>query len=301
MENTINVVFILLLTSCLAAQDKRNIDQNSETSDASAFCQSVDPAECFGEAIQGGYDADENKQSVEISFVFINSSSEQLSFNANNDADRTVDSLNLHFISHGHRHLKFVVNTVEEVIDDLYYNTECNFLDNVMGLYGKQDSLTFVFVNDLADSCRGVAKLWVNPEDFRSGLLLQHSTNIEFFAGIYAHELGHNVGLHHSARTYSQSAPVSGLYSFNELLGLGGVLPDRCDYDFMYFIDPRSQSTNSVESGITFNSYENIMYPSFGDGIERTFLSQGYDYSTTRAFDCWYNLLKQSGIGLSED
>ncbi len=292
------LLFIILLTSCMAAHDKR--DGNlSRTPSASSICDSDSPMDCVNDEMFGGYGADTEKQTVDISFVFVNSSSEQLSFNANNDAIRIINSLNQQFKSGNYQHLKFSLKTVEEVSDDLYTNTECDNLESVLELYGKLDSLTFVLVNDLASTCRGVAKLWVNPAYRFSGLLLEYNQNIESYAHVYAHEIGHNLGLHHSARTYAESAPVSGLYNFNQLLGMGGVLFNRCATDFPYFIDPQAQSQNSSDSGYSFNSYQNTMYPSYGDGVTRSFFSEGYQGSSSRAFDCWYDVVKQSGIGLS--
>lgn len=271
--------FTIIFSSCVS-------QLNDRLTEDSSFGGGIVGVET--EIFEGGYGI----AGVEtpISFIFINSSSKTLSFNSSRDADRIIDELDLRFEDNrGHEHLKFINISVEEVYDDEFYNASCDDIGNVLEKYGKTNSLTIVLNNHLEDSCNGSAFLWTDISDKRSGLLIEYNSQIDEIGDVFAHELGHNIGLHHSARTYFESVPVIGLHNFNTLLGSGGISSKRCS-SFNYFIDSQADSSSTIFEGVNYNSYANIMYPSYGtDDVERSFFTNGYGFSASMAIDCWYN------------
>lgn len=304
MARLLTLFTLFLLFSCLSSQkEKRQI--RGETKSGG----NIDPGDscyddsnldtCFGKPVNEAFGADKYPQKINLSFVFVNSSDTILSFDSNHDADLIISKLNDAFNDDSHQHLKFNKLSVEEVYDDRYFIANCSDFDEVFNSYGKTNAMTVVIVYGLQGGCSGVAHIWTSPAQRYSGIMVEYDYDISYSAGVYAHELGHNFGLHHSAETYTGSVPETGLKSFNKLVKKDRLLEKSCKYDFYYFVDPNSESMETEKKGIMFNSFENMMYPSYGDGFERSFFTEGYDYSVSRAFDCWYSLAKESGIGLS--
>jgi hypothetical protein len=282
---------VLLLISCVEKKDR-----SSSVARETANCEG-----CVFE--KGGYDRSSSAYEIPVSFVFINSYEESsLSFNVRNDASRILASLNNFFNDfEGHQHLKFRIFAVENVFDEELYRGSCSDLSVAMERYGKRDSLTIIFNKELTDSCSGSAFLWTKPTDVYSGAILQYTPNSSEATEVIAHELGHNIGLHHTSMVFSGSAPATGALNFNSLLDMIDLVHpfnfttrnlERCDNvsDISYFIDSEISSTATDYGGNVYNSFENLMYPTYGDGLVRSFFSQGYEEINYRVFDCWYQI-----------
>ncbi len=241
----------------------------------------------FGDVALGGQC--DNGKLVPITFVFVNSSSKALSSNVQADADQALDKMNELFRYQGHAHIQFVLKEAKEVVDNTYHNTACNYLSSVSQKYASTDSMVMLFVNDLQGGCAGVSWLWVFPKDSYSVTMAEYRHPFELgkFTPVI-HEFAHSFGIHHTGNEYQGSVPMTGLHTFNAVLNRGGRSSRRCQEQFSYFIDPVRRNTSGQAGGLTWNSYHNTMYPSFGGQPDLGFFTEGYDYSMSWAFDCWY-------------
>ncbi|MCB9095097.1 MAG: hypothetical protein H6621_08525 [Halobacteriovoraceae bacterium] len=294
----ITLSLFITLSACLQ-QGSRSSGSAAVTPEGvqSELCQGGE--ECFGQMIKGGYDHDDFKRQVATHVVFINASSELLVDDPETAAREALDEINTRFRDKdGHQHLKFYLQSFESVIDDLFFIGSCEDLDSMLDLYGKANTFTLLFNYELLGACNGVAHLWTLPEDKYSGFLVEYDGQLDSLADVAAHELAHNLGLHHSANTYDGSVPLEGLHDFNKLLDYGARFTGRCEQSFYYFIDPLSGNSVSRERGFVFNSYHHLMYPSYGDDVQRSFFTSGYDYSSSQAFNCWMDQFKKNGRGV---
>ena len=229
---------------------------------------------------------------IPISFVFLNSSTEVLTNNPESEAAKAIDIMNQRFTRLGVSYVKFVLKEAKAVVDDIYYNTSCNLLGSVASKYGTGTSMVMVVVHDLGGSCAGVSYLWRFPKD-KNAVTMSEYTD-PFVNGKWTpvvHEFAHSFGLQHTGDEYPGSVPKTGLYTFNNLLT--GVSNGRsCKTEFKYFIDPAKRHNGAVSDGVTYDSYYNTMYPSYGAQPDNGFFTSGYDYSNSWAFDCWYEFAK---------
>ncbi len=241
----------------------------------------------LGDVAQGGQC--DNGKLVPITFVFVNSSSKTLSSDPDADADLALAKMNEKFRHQGHAHIQFKLKEAIEVVDNTYHNTSCNFLSSVSSKYASTDSMVMLLVNDLQGGCAGVSWLWVFPSDSFSVTMAEYKYPFEQgkFTPVI-HEFAHSFGIHHTGNEYQGSVPTTGLKTFNSILNQGGRNSRRCSEQFSYFIDPVRRNTAGQAGGLTWNSYHNTMYPSFGGQPDNGFFTSGYDYSMSWAFDCWY-------------
>jgi len=244
----------------------------------------------FGKARETAHATEGNE--IPISFVFINSSSQILTNNAETEANKAIDIMNQKFMRQGLAYVKFNLKSARTVVDDLYFNTSCNQLGKVAAKYGTGNSMVMVVVNDLAGGCAGVSFLWKFPAD-KMAVTMSEFTD-PFVHGRWTpviHEFAHSFGLHHTGDEYPGSVPSTGLKTFNALLPSGGD-GRSCNAALKYFIDPQKRHNGAEVDGVVFDSYHNTMYPSYGGQEDAGFFTAGYDYSMSWAFDCWYQFAK---------
>lgn len=227
---------------------------------------------------------------IPITFIFINSSSQVLSADPQADAQRAIDTMNQRFTLKGLNFVTFQLLEAKGVVDDQFFNTNCNYLTSVANRYGTGKSMVMVVVNDLAGGCAGVSFLWKFPKDLSAVTMSEYRD--PFKNGIWTpvvHEFAHSFGLHHTGNEYSGSVPTTGLINFNDYLPSS---QRRCSAPIKYFINPQAKNNSTINDGILFESYHNTMYPSYGGKPDAGFFTAGYDYSMSWAFDCWYGFAK---------
>lgn len=227
---------------------------------------------------------------IPITFIFLNSSTQKLSPNPQADAARAITLMNEKFKLNGTGYVQFTLKEAREVLDNTYFTTDCNLLGSVAQKYGTGKSMVMVLVNELAGPCAGVSYLWKFPREMNAVTMAEYKD--PFINGVWTpvvHEFAHSFGLHHTGNEYPGSVPKTGLYLFSSLLG---NTSRSCSVPFKYFIDPKARDNSAVADGVTWASYYNTMYPSYGGKPDNGFFTSGYDYAMSWAFDCWYGFAK---------
>jgi|GEM_PF-4226019 len=290
--------------SYTGAQDNQVTKEHCQLFPTSEVCSASEPeapttpslqTQCegitheYGEVnLQTGCVKDEK---IPITFVFINSSSRKLSTDIQLDSTVAIDALNSAFYHQGNQFIEFTLSKSIEIVDDAFYNSSCSLLGAAARKFGQKNALVMIFVNDLSGSCAGVSWMWAFPSNSISATMVEY--RYPFIRGDFTpvvHEFAHMMGLNHTGNAFEGSVPKTGIKTFNEWLKFGSLSEKRCSQEFVYYIDPEKESTASQVKGVSWNSYQNTMYPSFGSKPDNGFFTSGYDYSVSWAFDCWYHI-----------
>jgi len=288
------LVSIFIFQSCLKSNLIGSRDLSSLGSDelpGTETCNN-DPHE-IGMISYGGQC--DNGKLIPLTLVFLNSRNKKLSEDINQDASKTLEVMNEKFSHDSHSYLKFRIKRVYEVEDNAFHNASCDgaTMDALSQRYGSTDSMVMIFANDLVGSCAGVSWLWVFPKDKNSITLAEYDYPFVFddFTPV-VHEFAHSFGLPHTSNTFASDPNDYGSHSINHWVQAGRS-ERRCQSNSLFFIDKNETSTSTRASGLSWNSYDNTMYPFFGDKTDDGFFTQGYDYASSWVFDCWYDFAKK--------
>ncbi|MCB9094814.1 MAG: hypothetical protein H6621_07075 [Halobacteriovoraceae bacterium] len=232
-----------------------------------------------------------NGTEIPMTFIYLKSGGTSLSANPMADAEKTIARLKQKYNYNGEQLVDFKIKEAKEVEDTQYFNTTCNNIGAVANKYPSPDSMTMVFVNSLASGCLGVSYLWVFPSMNQSVTMARYDAAYQNpqQAEVVDHEFGHSFGLHHVANTYQGSTPGTGIKGFNDWLNMESVNQNRrCTENFDYYIHNGGNNTAATAGGVTWNSFENIMYPSAAPRQNPpSFFTDGYNVAMPKAMKCW--------------
>lgn len=288
------ILSILILQSCFKSNMIGSRDLNALSPDELPGIDTCDDApHSVGSISMGGHCG--NGEKIPLTLVFLNSTNKTLSEDINLDAQKTLDVMNNKFSHNSHSYLKFKLKNVYEVVDDAFHNSSCDgpTMDALANRYGSTDSMVMIFANDLVGSCAGVSWLWVFPGDKNSITLAEYDYPFVFddFTPV-VHEFAHSFGLPHTSNTYASEPSDYGVHSINHWIQAGRS-SRRCQNNSIFFVDKSEASTSTRVENLDWNSYDNTMYPFFGDKVDGGFFTPGYDYASSWVFDCWYDFAKK--------
>ncbi len=288
------ILSILIFQSCLKSNLIGSRDLSSvDSSELPGSDTCNDAPHSVGNISLGGHCG--NGKLIPLTLVFLNSKNKKLSQNINIDAQKTLQVMNEKFSHQSHNYLKFKLKNVYEVEDNAFHNSSCDgpTMDALSERYGSTDSMVMIFANDLVGSCAGVSWLWVFPKDKNSITLAEYNYPFVFddFTPI-VHEFAHSFGLPHTSNSFASQSNDYGAHSINHWIQAGRS-PRRCQNDSIFYVDKSEASTSTQASNLNWNSYDNTMYPFFGDKTDGGFFTAGYDYASSWVFDCWYDFAKK--------
>ncbi|MDH4466716.1 MAG: hypothetical protein QE271_01555 [Bacteriovoracaceae bacterium] len=227
---------------------------------------------------------------IPITLIFLKTNTEQLTSNVQADAESAIAKFNEKFLVNGVQTVKFYLYEAKEILDAVYFRTNCNLLGSVGQKYGDDQSQKMIFVNDLAGGCAGVS--YVNSY-FK--ITPKYAITMCEYAPYFdnnnetamVHEFAHSFGVNHTANIYPGSVPGTGRRPHNEYLDLTSISSRRCQSSLMYYIHTGPGSTNATADGIIYDSFLNSLYPSYGGQSDNGFFTAGYNVDTKSIFECW--------------